>query len=143
MNTTPCTETENILNIGGEFISGFSVTESRSGKTCLKQIEGTNMAQVILTKKGHRPFAIATAGKTLVVPVIKGNIIAQATRNDDIVTMRCAVISGVNGASVTLADTDDDLAFEIIEKAAEQVADACYAMLNGEGFARLKQKVQS
>jgi len=151
MNTTPCTETENILNIGDEFISNFNVrveepitaTTSRSGKSCLKQIAQTNAIQVILTKKGLRPYAIATAGSSIVVPVTRGNIIAQAYRVDGVVTMCCAIIDGVDGETVILSKVGDDEVLDTVREVFERITDACHSMLNGEGFARLKQKVRS
>ena len=136
-----CTEMKNVLNVGEEFLANIDVSHSRSGKTCVKQINSRKAAQVVLTKKGRRPFAIATAGRNLVVPVIRGNIVAQAMiGKDGLATICCTTITAVDKDSLSLAAMDDDFNYDIINDSAESIIDACFTVLNGEEFAILKQK---
>jgi len=123
-------------------LSGTIDTPENKRAVCMRQSRVPNRyAQVILTRSGQKPLTISKDGNALIIPVIKGNIVAQAKMSADHQTMviRCTTIGGVNGHCLLL-DSGTESVFESMNKSKDKIKQACYYVICGNDFAYFKRR---
>jgi len=124
-------------------LSGDDSMPSSKRSICMRQSRVPNRyAQVILTRTGKKPMTIAKDGRKLVIPVIAGNIVAQAKISSDgqLMTICCTTVGAVSDQCLLLDSGTDDTVADTIIKYAAEIQQACYSVICGKDYAYSTKK---